>query len=192
MLVCLEGAPGAGKASLARCLAANGGFTSCPYQAPVADLTDLQMEEQRWAFYTQLRILLDRVRVLEAAAPFSSQEGAHAVMVGSPASDALCHAAGARMPDAEEAVYRAWTERLTAALPAHAHVLVTTPLEAAFASVVHRGRREQSHMGLDQLENLRQRYARQFAGCQTVHLPSGSADNDVMLQGAAREIADAV
>lgn len=184
VVLCVEGPPGAGKTAVARTISRH---LRCPllvHRPSVLDLTELQNDPDRWAFYTALRILCDRVTLLCSADP-----KCRSVTVGSPASDVHCHAKASCMPCCEKTLYLAWAGHLQKLLPSQPqHLHVTTAPEDAFHAVVHGGRREQSHYTHEHLSKLCHLYRSVFSTSPFIKLTQGSAENEVMLQEAVTRL----
>lgn len=178
-MLCLEGLPGIGKKALADVLSDRPAPPRVSTFAPSGtDLELYQADPERWAFLTQLRILLDRTNCLRS-------ENC-AVMIGSPRTDARCHAVLSGMTAVELALYHDWRRVLERGLPETTHVYLRGSREDAFRQVFSRGRREQSQLGSAHLGRLRERYEAEFGGeGLVVDVPTGAADNRFLLEPAA-------
>lgn len=179
-MLCLEGLPGIGKKALADVLSDHPTPPRVsPFTPSGTDLELYQADPERWAFLTQLRILLDRTNCLR------SSEG-YSVMIGSPRSDARCHAGLAGMAEVELALYHDWRRVLEEGLPETKHVYLRGSKEDAFRQVFSRGRRDQSQLGSAHLGRLRERYEEEFNGKSlAIDVPTGAADNRFLLDPAA-------
>ena len=182
-ILCLEGTQGSGKKHLAWCLARYHEYTLALYEPQVADMIDLQLDGERWAFYTQLRILLDRMKHLN-----SMSSNRKYVTVGSPKSDVQCHAAIICMPVVEMDLYKKWANRLQKDTPSHRHILVRSPTPTLFAAIIHAARREQAHITTSHIQTSVNVYNKVFEGFPSVTMQPYTVDNEVMLQETAEQL----
>ena len=104
---CLEGPPGIGKESLVRQVAILHKVPAYIYRVSVSDIADERQDEGRWSFYTQLRVLTDRVMKLRDLSSLAT-----VVTNGSPLSDRTCHAMCSQMDSTERDLYDRWADVL--------------------------------------------------------------------------------
>lgn len=176
-MICIEGPPGSGKAAIAKALSKRKKLPLVAFRPATADLMDLQADNERWSFYTSLKIACDRIEAMR-------QAPSECIMVGSPASDIHCYARISAMLPCEQALFTQWMTVLQKGLPNITHILVATAPQESFAAVFHGARREQAHHTLKYIKELHQLYMEAFEAQPTVHLPLSSSDNDLMLQDA--------
>ena len=183
-VISLEGPPGAGKGFLLKHMATTGlgADISCSVRLQpeaISHILDYNTDAPRWALFTELFFLFQH-----ATAAMDSCTDV-CFVEGSPLSDNACYykqLVAHLMHPLERALYEEWFDILEPLWHVDMSILLSADTHAFLDRVIDNGKTEESHLGLEQIQQIWEAYLHGLDADITWVLPCSARFEDSVVQ----------
>jgi deoxyadenosine/deoxycytidine kinase len=192
LVISFESPPGGGKGFLLKHIAAKGLHPYSPVIAlhddAIDHIVDLNTDETRWAFFTEMYFLHTHVRCYEQAVagaiarPGQQHHQPLVLLEGSPATDWSCHFARLGMHRLEAALYSEWFGLMRCKWHVDASIMLLSDMHAHMERIIDNAKVEQAGLKLDDIHGMIETYAQALPGAYVLPCPANFEDNEPVLE----------